>query len=101
MQLTKDYIVEGYKFKEKSEIFEEIQLMFDKDGNVISEDSFMELCKPILKQIEDMNIIDNNSVEVKKDITDYCKREYARYSTMPTIENVVSYVQNRNQTFAV
>lgn len=104
MKLNKNYIVEGYLIKKNSTIVIQEDdnkynnMITDEKGEAINDDTFLTLCQPIISQLD---ISPDNAVQIKKDVVDFCKGEWVRYHSLPSIDKVKNYLIGRNQTFAV
>lgn len=70
-------------------------MMTTNDGNELTYDQFISMCKPLINQIMSRDDLPEN-IDVEKEVIDFCKVNYARYFELPEFDLVKEYIYNQN-----
>jgi len=102
MKLSNNYIVEGFMLKKGANVLVEYDdkynnMITDDNGESINNDAFEQKCESIISQLD---ISPDNATQIKKDVIDFCKGEWVKYHSLPSVDKVKNYLVGRNQTFA-
>jgi hypothetical protein len=109
INLTKSYIIEGILLKKnrKVSIIEDSNLnkynnmLTDANGNMADEQTINDEISDLIITLQDQGLVSYDlGINAQEDIAKYCKVWYARNRVMPSSEELLAYIKNRDQSFS-
>lgn len=107
--LSKSYIFEGnivnkntvIRILNEEQIDKYNNMLTNKEGNMVNDEDFNKEIDKLIDELKANNIIpENNQTNIINDIIRYCQVFYARNFMVPSIEDIMKYIKNRDQSFA-